>query len=158
MKRKEANAFDEQLLKQKMDELHKKLHQVAEMSHENLPSSQGMSEVSPARLGPHTDSQQELRALSLPAIPQQTSKNADKKPREATSVPLMANAVTTALVFPAVSQSVACPVPLAGQPVMDAMFSEVLHLSQNITHWNGSNPQERNRGFLPPGRALHSSA
>lgn len=32
MKRKEANAFDEQLLKQKMDELHKKLHQVAEMS------------------------------------------------------------------------------------------------------------------------------
>ena len=125
MKRKEANAFDEQLLKQKMDELHKKLHQVAEMSHENLPSSQGMSEVSPARLGPHTDSQQELRALSLPAIPQQTSKNADKKPREATSVPLMANAVTTALVFPAVNQSVACPVPLAGQPVMDAMFSEV---------------------------------
>ena len=38
-------------------------------------------------------------------------------------VPVMANAVTTGLVFPAVNQSVACPVPLAGQPVMDAMFS-----------------------------------
>lgn len=45
MKRKEANAFEEQLLKQKMDELHKKLHQVVETSHENLPSSQGRSEV-----------------------------------------------------------------------------------------------------------------
>ena len=108
-----------------MDELHKKLHQVAEMSHENLPSSQGMPEVSPACLGPHTDSQQELRALSLPAIPQQTSKNVDKKPREATSVPLMASAVTTALLFPAINQSVACLAPLAGQPVMDAMFSGV---------------------------------
>ena len=122
MKRKEANAFEEQLLKQKMDEFHK-LQQVAEMSHENLPSSQGMSEVSPACLGTHTDSQQELRALSLPAILQQTLKNADEKPREATSVPVMANAVTTGLVFPAVNQSVACPVPLAGQPVMEAMFS-----------------------------------
>ncbi|KAB0384281.1 hypothetical protein FD755_006198 [Muntiacus reevesi] len=123
MKRKEANAFEEQLLKQKMDELHKKLYQVAEMSHEKLPSSQGTSEVSPACLGPHTDSQQELRAPGLPAIPQQTSKNEDEKPREATSVPLMANAVTTALVFPTINQSVACPVPLAGQPVMDTMFS-----------------------------------
>ena len=45
MKRKEANALEEQLLKQKMDELHKKLHQVVEMSQENLPSSQGTSEV-----------------------------------------------------------------------------------------------------------------
>ena len=122
MKRKEANAFEEQLLKQKMDELHK-LHQAAEMSRENLPSSQGTSEVSPACLGPHTDSRQELRAPGLPAIPQQTSKNEDKKPREATSVPLTANAVITALVFLTINQSVACPVPLAGQPVMDTMFS-----------------------------------
>lgn len=45
MKRKEANALEEQLLKQKMDELHKKLHQVVEMSQENLPSSRGTSEV-----------------------------------------------------------------------------------------------------------------
>ncbi|KAF4016092.1 hypothetical protein G4228_007620 [Cervus hanglu yarkandensis] len=44
MKRKEANALEEQLLKQKMDELHKKLHQVVELSQENLPSSQGASE------------------------------------------------------------------------------------------------------------------
>ena len=88
-----------------MDELHK-LHQAAEMSRENLPSSQGTSEVSPACLGPHTDSQQELRAPGLPAIPQQTSKNEDKKPREATSVPLTANAVITALVFLPLNQSV----------------------------------------------------
>lgn len=45
MKRKEANAFEEQLLKQKMEELHKKLHQVVEMSHENLPAVQARSEV-----------------------------------------------------------------------------------------------------------------
>lgn len=74
-------------------------------------------------LEPHTASQQELRAPGLPAIPQQTSKNVDEKPREASSVPVMANAVTTALVSPAVNQSVACPGPLAGQPGMDAMFS-----------------------------------
>ena len=45
MKRKEANALEEQLLKQKMDELYKKLHQVVELSKENLPSSRGTSEV-----------------------------------------------------------------------------------------------------------------
>ena len=72
---------------------------------------------------PHTDSQQELRAPGLPAISQQTSKNVDEKPREASSVPLMAKTVTTALVSPAANQGVACPAPLAGQHVMDAMFS-----------------------------------
>ncbi|XP_007470273.1 PREDICTED: mitotic checkpoint serine/threonine-protein kinase BUB1 isoform X4 [Lipotes vexillifer] len=123
MKRKEANAFEEQLLKQKMDELHKKLHQVVETSHENLPSSQGRSEVSPACMGPHTGSPQELRAPSLPAVHQQTSKNAGETPGEASVVPLMANAVTTALVSPAVTQSVAPQVPLAAQPVTDAMFT-----------------------------------
>ena len=140
MKRKEANAFEEQLLKQKMDQLHKKLHQAAEMSRENLPSYQGTSEVSPVCLGPHTDSQQELRAPGLPAIPQQTSKNEDKKPREATSVPLMANAVTTALVFLTVNQSVACPVPLAGQPVMDTMFSGA---SKDVRYVNKSTHEFR---------------
>ncbi|XP_069440067.1 mitotic checkpoint serine/threonine-protein kinase BUB1 isoform X1 [Ovis canadensis] len=123
MKRKEANALEEQLLKQKMDELHKKLHQVVEMSQENLPSSRGTSEVRPACLEAHTDSQQELRAPGLPAIPQQTSKNADEKPGEAPSVPLTASAVATALVSPAASQGVACPAPLAGPPVTDTVFS-----------------------------------
>uniref|UniRef100_A0A8C2P3E1 Mitotic checkpoint serine/threonine-protein kinase BUB1 n=1 Tax=Capra hircus TaxID=9925 RepID=A0A8C2P3E1_CAPHI len=110
MKRKEANALEEQLLKQKMDELHKKLHQVVEMSQENLPSSRGTSEVS--CLEAHTHSQQELRAPGLPAVPQQTSKNADEKPREAPPVPLTASAVATASVSPAASQGVACPAPL----------------------------------------------
>ncbi|XP_061066695.1 mitotic checkpoint serine/threonine-protein kinase BUB1 isoform X3 [Eubalaena glacialis] len=123
MKRKEANAFEEQLLKQKMDELHKKLHQVVETSHENLPSSQGRSEVNPACMGPHTGSPQELRAPSLPAVHQQTSENAGEKPGEASVVPLLANAVTAALVSPAVTQSVAPQVPLAAQPVTDAMFT-----------------------------------
>ncbi|KAM6178287.1 mitotic checkpoint serine/threonine-protein kinase BUB1 [Rhynchocyon petersi] len=45
MKRKEANAFEEQLLKQKMDELHKKLHQVVETSQENLPPFKEKSET-----------------------------------------------------------------------------------------------------------------
>uniref|UniRef100_A0A8C0DT54 BUB1 mitotic checkpoint serine/threonine kinase n=1 Tax=Balaenoptera musculus TaxID=9771 RepID=A0A8C0DT54_BALMU len=122
MKRKEANAFEEQLLKQKMDELHKKLHQVVETSHENLPSSQGRSEVSPAGMGPPTGSPQELGAPSLPAV-HQTSENAGEKPGEASVVPLLANAVTAALVSPAVTQSVAPQVPLAAQPVTDAMFT-----------------------------------
>lgn len=48
LKRKEANAFEEQLLKQKMDELHKKLHQVVELSHkEDLSTSQNKPEVCP---------------------------------------------------------------------------------------------------------------
>ncbi|XP_065746826.1 mitotic checkpoint serine/threonine-protein kinase BUB1 isoform X4 [Phocoena phocoena] len=123
MKRKEANAFEEQLLKQKMDELHKKLHQVVETSHENLPSSQGRSEVSPACMGPHTGSPQELRAPSLPAVHQQTSKNAGETPEEASVVPLMANTVTAALVSPAVTQSITPQLPLAAQPVTDAMFT-----------------------------------
>lgn len=45
MKRKEAGAFEEQLLKQKMDELHKKLHQVVELSHKDLPASQNRPDV-----------------------------------------------------------------------------------------------------------------
>ncbi|XP_057599427.1 mitotic checkpoint serine/threonine-protein kinase BUB1 [Hippopotamus amphibius kiboko] len=123
MKRKEANAFEEQLLQQKMDELHKKLHQVAETSHENLPSSLGRSEINPARMGPHAGSQQELRPPSLPAGHQQTLKSAGEKPREASVVPLMANAVTAALVSPAVTRSVAPPFPLAAQPVIGTMFT-----------------------------------
>lgn len=42
---KEANAFEEQLLKEKMDELHKKLHQVVETSQEHLPTFQESPEV-----------------------------------------------------------------------------------------------------------------
>lgn len=74
-------------------------------------------------MGPHTGSPQELRAPSLPAVHQQTSKNAGETPEEASVVPLMANAVTAALVSPAVTQSVAPQVPLAAQPVTDAMFT-----------------------------------
>lgn len=50
MKSKEANAFEEQLLKQRMDELHKRLHQVVELSHQDLPTSQNWSQVDPCSL------------------------------------------------------------------------------------------------------------
>uniref|UniRef100_A0A7N5KDY4 BUB1 mitotic checkpoint serine/threonine kinase n=1 Tax=Ailuropoda melanoleuca TaxID=9646 RepID=A0A7N5KDY4_AILME len=125
MKRKEANAFEEQLLKQKMDELHKKLHQVVETSQENLPVFQERSEVNPAYMGPSVGSQQEMRAPSLPAINHQTSKNMGEKPGETNPiVPLpTANTVTAALVSPAISQSVSPRVPLAAQPVTDSMFT-----------------------------------
>ena len=66
MKRKEANALEEQLLKQKMDELHKKLHQVVEMSQENLPSSQGTSEVCGLPIASHTHCSDFCCCLSLP--------------------------------------------------------------------------------------------
>ncbi|XP_020942705.1 mitotic checkpoint serine/threonine-protein kinase BUB1 isoform X1 [Sus scrofa] len=124
MKRKEANAFEEQLLKQKMDELHKKLHQVVELSHENPPSSQDRSEVNLAQVGLHAGSLQELGAPSLPAVNQQPSKNAGEKPREAPPVvPLTTNAVTATLVSPAINQSVAPLVLLTAQPVTDTMFT-----------------------------------
>nr|XP_023396871.1 mitotic checkpoint serine/threonine-protein kinase BUB1 isoform X4 [Loxodonta africana] len=121
MRRKEASAFEEQLLKQKMDELHKKLHQVVEMSHEDLPAFQERSEVNAVRMGPRVAPQEELRGSSLPATDQQTSGNMREKPREASPVvPLVANAVTTALAPPAVSQGAAHPLPVTAQPVADS--------------------------------------
>uniref|UniRef100_A0A8C9LSI6 BUB1 mitotic checkpoint serine/threonine kinase n=1 Tax=Piliocolobus tephrosceles TaxID=591936 RepID=A0A8C9LSI6_9PRIM len=124
MKRKEANAFEEQLLKQKMDELHKKLHQVVETSHEELPASQERSEVNPACMGPSVGSQQELRAPCLPVTHQQTPVNMEKNPREAPPVvPPLANAISAALVSPATSQSIAPPVPLKAQKVRDSVFA-----------------------------------
>lgn len=45
MKIKEANAFEEQLLKEKMDKLYKKLHQAVETSQEHLPTFQESPEV-----------------------------------------------------------------------------------------------------------------
>uniref|UniRef100_A0A2K6KEL6 BUB1 mitotic checkpoint serine/threonine kinase n=1 Tax=Rhinopithecus bieti TaxID=61621 RepID=A0A2K6KEL6_RHIBE len=124
MKRKEANAFEEQLLKQKMDELHKKLHQVVETSHEELPASQERSEVNPACMGPSVGSQQELIAPCLPVTHQQTPLNMEKNPREAPpGVPPLANAISAALVSPATSQSIAPPVPLKAQTVTDSVFA-----------------------------------
>ncbi|XP_004844386.1 mitotic checkpoint serine/threonine-protein kinase BUB1 [Heterocephalus glaber] len=118
MKKKEANAFEEQLLKQKMDALHRKLHQVVELSHEDLPALQESSEANPAHIGPSVGSQQEQRARCLPAINQQTSKNLGEKLREVPpAVPLMSHAV---LASPAINQSVAPPVPLMAQPVTNS--------------------------------------
>nr|XP_045004129.1 mitotic checkpoint serine/threonine-protein kinase BUB1 isoform X2 [Jaculus jaculus] len=120
MKRKEANAFEEQLLKQKMDELHKKLHQVVELSSEDLPTLQTISQVNPECMGPNIDPQQKTRAVVLPATNQQTPKNGGEKSRDA-PVSLLANA----LVNPSVGQ----PTPLdpATQPVTDSRC-----MSQNI--------------------------
>uniref|UniRef100_A0A673T3V1 BUB1 mitotic checkpoint serine/threonine kinase n=1 Tax=Suricata suricatta TaxID=37032 RepID=A0A673T3V1_SURSU len=124
MKRKEANAFEEQLLKQKMDELHKKLHQVEETPQESLRALQGSSEVDPPCTGPSACFRQEPRAPCLPAINQQPSKSMGERPREATSAaPPVADAVTAALVSPAISQSTSLPVPLAARPVTDSMFT-----------------------------------
>ncbi|XP_014446443.1 mitotic checkpoint serine/threonine-protein kinase BUB1 isoform X2 [Tupaia chinensis] len=128
MKRKEANAFEEQLLKQKMDELHKKLHQVVETSHEDLPTLLGRAEVNPACVGPSTGFQQEQRASCPPATGLQTSESLGGKPREAPPVvPLVANAGSAVLVSLAVSQSVApppaAPVPLTAQTVMGSTFA-----------------------------------
>ncbi|XP_023603131.1 mitotic checkpoint serine/threonine-protein kinase BUB1 isoform X2 [Myotis lucifugus] len=124
MKMKEANAFEERLLKEKMDELHKKLHQVVETSQEDLPAFQESPEVNPACMGPSVDSQQELSTPSLPTITQQTSEDMGEKPRQApAAVPPEANVVTVALVSPAISQSAAPPAPLAAQQGTDSMFS-----------------------------------
>ncbi|XP_008590186.1 PREDICTED: mitotic checkpoint serine/threonine-protein kinase BUB1, partial [Galeopterus variegatus] len=124
MKRKEANAFEEQLLKQKMDELHKKLHQVVETSHENLLAFHERSEVNSACMGPSVGSQEELRVPCLPAMDQQTSKNMGENSRAAPTIaPLMTNAITAALESPAIGQSIAPPVPLTAQPVTNSMYT-----------------------------------
>ncbi|XP_004633203.1 mitotic checkpoint serine/threonine-protein kinase BUB1 [Octodon degus] len=115
MKRKEANAFEEQLLKQRMDELHRKLHQVVELSHEDLPTLQESSEANPVHTGRSVGSQEEQRAPCPPAISQQTSKNLGEKLRDVPPiVPLTAGA---ALVSPAINQSVAPPVSVTAQAV-----------------------------------------
>ncbi|XP_016057316.1 PREDICTED: mitotic checkpoint serine/threonine-protein kinase BUB1 isoform X1 [Miniopterus natalensis] len=134
MKRKEANAFEEQLLKEKMDELYKKLHQVVETSQEHLPAFQERSEVNPACMGPSVGSQQELSTPSLPSVTQQTSEHMGEKPRQAPpAVPPEASAVSVALVSPAISQSVAPPVPLTAQPVTDSKFSVARSDSRCVT-------------------------
>lgn len=71
-------------------------------------------------MGPSVSSQQEVNAPSLPVATLHTSRHLGERPREA---PLEANAVTVALVSPAVSQSVTPPVPLTAQPVTDSMFA-----------------------------------
>ncbi|XP_014708195.1 mitotic checkpoint serine/threonine-protein kinase BUB1 isoform X1 [Equus asinus] len=111
MKRKEANAFEEQLLKQKIDELHKKLDQMVE----NPAAVQERPEVHLAPVGPSVGSQKELRAPALLASSQQTSENVGETPRQAPPV--------VPLVSPAVSQSAAPPGPLTAQPVTDAAFA-----------------------------------
>nr|XP_048315646.1 mitotic checkpoint serine/threonine-protein kinase BUB1 [Myodes glareolus] len=126
MKRKEAGAFEEQLLKQKMDELHKKLHQVVELSHKDLPASQNRPDVNPVCMGPNTCSQQELRVPSLPSINQQTSENSEQRPQNAPSIPLVVNTVNSALMIPDASQP-ALPIPGSGLSVTDSRC-----VSQNI--------------------------
>ncbi|XP_008847440.1 mitotic checkpoint serine/threonine-protein kinase BUB1 [Nannospalax galili] len=127
MKRKEASAFEEQLLKQKMDELHKKLHQVVELSHEDLPTSQNRPDVNAVCMVPKISSQQEVSVPSLPSINQQTSMNSREKPQEPSSVPLVINTITDALVTPATSQPV-LSVPLSAQPMTDSRcVSQSIH-------------------------------
>ncbi|XP_031227703.1 mitotic checkpoint serine/threonine-protein kinase BUB1 isoform X2 [Mastomys coucha] len=119
MKRKEANAFEEQLLKQKMDELHKKLNQVVELSHTDLPASANRPDVNLVCVGQNTCSQQELRGPSLSSINQQTSENSGEKPQEEPSVPLMVNAVNSTLLFPAANLPT-LPIPVSGQSLTDS--------------------------------------
>ncbi|XP_071064803.1 mitotic checkpoint serine/threonine-protein kinase BUB1 isoform X1 [Dasypus novemcinctus] len=117
MKRKEANAFEEQLLKQKMDELHKKLHQVVETSHENLPTFPESSEATPARTGPRTGSQQQPEGPVPLAMNPQPSGDMEGMAREAPPATLpAANAVTAALAPPAADCRAAGPAPCAVQP------------------------------------------
>ncbi|XP_036912625.1 mitotic checkpoint serine/threonine-protein kinase BUB1 [Sturnira hondurensis] len=124
MRRKEANAFEEQQLKEKMDELYRKLHQVMETSQESLPAFQEIPEVNAARVEPSVGSQQELSTPSLPAVTPETSERMGGKRGQAPpAAPPEASAVAAALVSPAISQSVAPPAPLAAQPVTDCVFS-----------------------------------
>nr|KAF6446054.1 BUB1 mitotic checkpoint serine/threonine kinase [Rousettus aegyptiacus] len=146
MKRKEANAFEEQLLKEKMDELHKKLHQVAEPPQESLSAFQESPEVDPLCVGPSVGSQQEPSAPSLPAVTQQTSEHLGQRPRESPpAVPPEANAVTVTLVSSAVSQNMIPPAPLTSQPVTDPMIAAAGKDARCVTR--------STHGFKPPSGA-----
>ncbi|KAM8785249.1 mitotic checkpoint serine/threonine-protein kinase BUB1 [Rhynchonycteris naso] len=146
VKMKEANAFKEQILKEKMDELYKKLHQVVETSQRSLPTLQGSAEVNPAYTGPSIGSQPELLSTpSLPAKTQPTSEHVGEKPRQAPpAVPPETNAAIVDLVSPAISQSASPPVPLTAQPVTDSMFSVTGKDDRSVTR----GPQE----FQPQSR------
>ncbi|XP_037663580.1 mitotic checkpoint serine/threonine-protein kinase BUB1 [Choloepus didactylus] len=121
MKRKEANALEEQLLKQKMDELHKQLHQVVETSHEKLSTLQGSAQGTPAFMGPSAGSQPEPRGSSPPAVNPQSSKRLEERSREAPPATLpRAGAATWALVSPGAGQSTAHPAPCVVKPVTDS--------------------------------------
>ncbi|XP_034352743.1 mitotic checkpoint serine/threonine-protein kinase BUB1 isoform X2 [Arvicanthis niloticus] len=126
MKRKEANAFEEQLLKQKMDELHRKLHQVVELSHKDQPASVNRPDVNLVCMAQNTCSEQELRGSGLSSINQQTSENSGEKPQGEPSVPLMGNAVNSTLLFPAAS------LPTLPIPVSDQSLTESRCVNQSI--------------------------
>ncbi|XP_012875174.1 PREDICTED: mitotic checkpoint serine/threonine-protein kinase BUB1-like [Dipodomys ordii] len=134
MKSKQASAFEEQLLKKKMDELHKKLHHVGEPSHQDPSAFQEKSEVTPACMGPSVDFQREVRAPNLPTISHQSLKNSENPKEPPPVVPPAATTITATLVSPAISQSVAPPVPLKAQSMTDSSVIQDKSPVQTFLH------------------------
>ncbi|XP_043842042.1 mitotic checkpoint serine/threonine-protein kinase BUB1 isoform X2 [Dromiciops gliroides] len=123
LKRKEADAFEEQLLKQKMDELHKQLAEVMKTSQGNAVTLQGRSEAHPACVRSSAGLPQEPTG-PYQARNQQPSVNIrDQQLMVPPVVPLPPKTTPATSVLPRVSQSIPCPTSLRHQPGADFPFA-----------------------------------
>ncbi|XP_072492459.1 mitotic checkpoint serine/threonine-protein kinase BUB1 isoform X2 [Notamacropus eugenii] len=115
LKRKEADAFEDQLLKQKVDELHKQLAEVLKTSQGNAATLQAL----PVCVRPSVLLPQEPTG-PLQARNQQPSVNIrDQQLMVSPVVPLPANTTSSTSVLPRVNQSATCPASLRSQPGTD---------------------------------------
>ncbi|KAM9065287.1 mitotic checkpoint serine/threonine-protein kinase BUB1 [Sarcophilus harrisii] len=119
LKRKEADAFEDQLLKQKMDELHKQLAEVMKTSQGNTAPLQGRSEAHPVCV---------KSSESLPREPigpyqarnHQPSVNPkDQKLMASSVVQLPAKTIPTTSLLPRIHQNVNCPISVRPQSGTD---------------------------------------
>ncbi|XP_068931668.1 mitotic checkpoint serine/threonine-protein kinase BUB1 [Petaurus breviceps papuanus] len=115
LKRKEADAFEDQLLKQKMDELHKQLAEVMKTAQGNAATLPGKTEAHPVCVRPTAHLPQEP-AGPYEARNQQPSVNIrDQQLTVSPVVPFSANITSATSLLPRVNQSVTCPASLRPQ-------------------------------------------
>uniref|UniRef100_F6YWN3 Mitotic checkpoint serine/threonine-protein kinase BUB1 n=1 Tax=Monodelphis domestica TaxID=13616 RepID=F6YWN3_MONDO len=125
LKRKEADAFEEQLLQQKMDELHKQLAEVMKTSQGNAATLQSRSEAHPICVRSSAGLPQEPSGPYQAKSQQPTVNIRDKQlmvsPFEPISVKTTTNTTTTSL-LPRLNQNVTCPLSVRPQPETDFTF------------------------------------
>ncbi|XP_020843607.1 mitotic checkpoint serine/threonine-protein kinase BUB1 [Phascolarctos cinereus] len=119
LKRKEADAFEDQLLKQKMDELHKQLAEVMKTSQGNAAALQGRAEAHPICVRPSARLSQEPTGPHHARNQQPSVNIRDQQLTVSPAVPLPASTTSATSVLPRVNQSVTCLASLRPQPGTD---------------------------------------
>ncbi|XP_074065373.1 mitotic checkpoint serine/threonine-protein kinase BUB1 [Macrotis lagotis] len=123
LKKKEADAFEEQLLKQKMDELHKQLAEVMKTSQENTATLQGRSEAHPVFMRSSANLRQETTGPYQPRNQQPSVNTRDQQPMASPIVPSPAKNIPATSLLPKVNQGINCPLSLRPQPGTDFPFA-----------------------------------